>query len=100
MVKKKITLYIDESVAKAAKVSAIARECSESDLVEKAIISYLDTKDMKTAKADLIKLLDEVAKSSNLSAISEDEIIDLAVKEVKSVRKNRQSKLQSTTKIS
>ena len=60
MAKKKITLYIDESVAKAAKVSAIATKCTESVLVERAILSYLDTKDIKAAKADLIKLLDEL----------------------------------------
>ncbi|MCL4449097.1 MAG: hypothetical protein M1483_00955 [Actinobacteria bacterium] len=100
MAKKKITLYIDESVAKAAKVSAIATKCTESVLVEKAIISYLDTKDIKTAKADLIKLLDEVAVSSNLVNISEDDIIDLAVKETKLVRKNRQDKQQSKANIS
>lgn len=95
MAKKKITLYLDESVAKAAKVTAIATRLSESALVEQAIISYLDTKDIKEARADLLNLLEEVAKTSKVSKASEDEIMDLAVKETKLARKNRQINLLS-----
>ncbi len=47
-------------------------------------------------KRTLYRLI-EVAVSSNLVNISGDDIIDLAVKEIKLVRKNRQ---QSKAKIS
>ncbi|NNN20406.1 MAG: hypothetical protein HKL80_00190 [Acidimicrobiales bacterium] len=93
MTKKKVTLYLDESVVKAAKVTAIATSLSESALVEQAIISYLGTKDIKGAKADLLNLLEEVAKTSKVSETPEDEIMDIAVKETKSIRKNRQISL-------
>jgi hypothetical protein len=73
--KKKVTFYLSEDVLRAAKVQAARTDKRDSELVEEALRSYLgwDVLERLWAKNDM----------------DEDEAMDLAVTEVRAVRKQR-----------
>ncbi|MHB1486933.1 MAG: hypothetical protein ACYCS7_08775 [Acidimicrobiales bacterium] len=90
MGKRKTTYYLDEEVLTAAKLTAAATHRSESALVEEALRSYLvDEHRAEKAQADLHDLLARLAKRPGAADLSDDETMDLAVKEVRAARAQR-----------
>ncbi|MDA8266642.1 MAG: hypothetical protein M0T79_15130 [Actinomycetota bacterium] len=93
MSKRKTTYYLDEEVLTAAKLTAAATHRSESALVEEALRAYLvDEHRAEQAQASLHDLLDRLARRPGADELSDDETMELAVKEVRDVRRARRSR--------
>ena len=75
--KRKVTYYIAEDVLRAAKVRAARTDRRDSDVVEQALRGYLG-----------FDVLDRVWSRSQLS---EKEAMDLAVSEVRAVRRRKRA---------
>ncbi len=73
--KRKLTVYLDPEVARAAKVRAARLDKRDSEVIEDALRAHLG-----------IAALDEAQRLSNLS---EDEALELANAEVHAVRRER-----------
>lgn len=73
--KRKVTVYLDPDVARAAKVRAARDERRDSEIVEDALRAYLG-----------IAALDQ---AQELSTLGEDEALDLAYKELHAARRKR-----------
>jgi Bacterial antitoxin of type II TA system, VapB len=86
--KRKTTLYIDDDVMTAAKMTAVATRRSESALVEDALRTYLGEGRAEAARADLRAVLDRLA-AQNLDDLTDDEAMQIAVEEVRTVRAER-----------
>lgn len=82
MTRKKTTVYIDEDVLRAAKVMAVRTDRKDSDVVEDALREYLG-----------LKLLQDLWAKATLT---EDEAMELAVKEARAVRRERFAKRAKT----
>jgi len=75
--KKKVTLYLDEGVLRAARVQAARTDKRDSEVVEDALRSYLG--------------FDFVERVWARSTLSEDEAMRLAVSETHAVRRERRA---------
>ena len=75
--KKKVTLYIDEDVMRAARVRAARTDKRDSEVVEEAIRAYLG--------------FDVVAGVWARSALGEDEAMRLAVEETHAARAEKRA---------
>lgn len=73
--KRKVTVYLDPDVARAAKVRAARSERRDSEIVEDALRAYLG-----------IAALDQ---AQELSTLGEDEALELAYKELHAARRKR-----------
>jgi hypothetical protein len=73
--KRKVTVYLDPDVARAAKVRAARTERRDSEVVEDALRVYLG-----------IAALDQ---AQELSTLDEDEALELAYKELHAARHKR-----------
>lgn len=73
--KRKVTVYLDPDVARAAKVRAARAERRDSEIVEDALRAYLG-----------IAALDQ---AQELSTLGEDEALELAYKEMHAARRKR-----------
>jgi hypothetical protein len=73
--KRKITVYLDPEVARAAKVRAARRDKRDSEVIEDALRSHLGMAAFDEAK--------------RLSTVSEAEALALASTEVRAVRRER-----------
>lgn len=76
--KRKLTVYLDPEVARAAKVSAARLDKRDSEVVEDALRAHLG-----------IAALDE---AQQLSTLSEEEALDLANAEVHAARRERRKR--------
>ena len=83
MDRRKTTVYLDPDVLTATKVLAVARQQSESQVVEDALRAYLGNGTLEAARESLRGLMDRVAARSDLD---DEEAIALAVDEVRAVR--------------
>jgi hypothetical protein len=88
MSKRKTTLYIDDDVMTAAKMTAVATRRSESALVEDALRTYLGAGHAEAARANLRAVLDRLA-AHNPDDLTDEEAMQLAVEEVHAVRAER-----------
>ena len=88
MAKRKTTLYIDDDVMTATKMTAVATHRSDSAVVEDALRSYLGTGRAEATRVDLGAVLDRLA-AQNADDLSDDEAMELAVEEVRAVRAER-----------
>ncbi len=75
--RKKVTVYVDEDVLRAARVRAARTDKRDSDVVEEALRAYLG-----------INVVERVWARSNLS---EDETMRLAVAETHAARRQRRA---------
>jgi Arc/MetJ family transcription regulator len=75
--RKKVTVYVDEDVLRAARVRAARTDKRDSDVVEEALRAYLG-----------INVVERVWVRSNLS---EDEAMRLAVAETHAARRQRRA---------
>ncbi len=73
--RRKVTLYVDEDVLRAARVRAARTDRRDSDIVEDALRSYLG--------------FDVVERVWAQSDLDEDEAMRLAVEETRAVRADR-----------
>jgi hypothetical protein len=73
--KRKVTVYLDPEVARAAKVRAARRDQRDSEVIEDALRAYLG-----------MAAFDE---SKRLSTLTEDEAVALANAEVRAARRER-----------
>ncbi len=73
--RRKVTLYVDEDVLRAARVRAARTDRRDSDIVEDALRSYLG--------------FDVVERSWARSDLDEDEAMRIAVEETRAVRTPR-----------
>ena len=73
--RRKVTLYVDEDVLRAARVRAARTDRRDSDIVEDALRSYLG--------------FDVVERVWAQSDLGEDEAMRLAVEETRAVRADR-----------
>ena len=73
--RRKVTLYVDEDVLRAARVRAARTDRRDSDIVEDALRSYLG--------------FDVVERVWAQSDLGEDEAMRLAVEETRAVRDDR-----------
>ncbi len=93
MSKRKTTYYLDEEVLTAAKLTAVATHRSESALVEEALRAYLvDERRAEQAQASLHDLLTRLAQRRGADDLTEDEAMEMAVQEVRAVRRERRSR--------
>lgn len=76
--KRKLTVYLDPEVARAAKVRAARLDKRDSEVIEDALRAHLG-----------IAALDEAQR---LSTLAEDEALDLANVEVHAVRRERRKR--------
>lgn len=88
MAKRKTTIYIDDDVITATKMTAVATHRSDSAVIEDALRSYLGTSHAVAARVDLRAVLDRLAAQSP-DDLSDDEALDLAVEEVRAARAER-----------
>ena len=79
--RKKVTLYLDEDVLRAARVRAARTDRRDSDVVEDALRSYLG--------------FDVVERVWARSSLSEDEAMSLAVTETHAARTRRRAARRS-----
>jgi hypothetical protein len=75
--KKKVTLYVDEDVMRAARVRAARTDKRDSDVVEEALRAYLG--------------FNVVASVWSRSDLGEDEAMRLAVEETRAVRAEKRA---------
>ena len=75
--KKKVTLYLDDGVLRAARVQAARTDKRDSEVVEDALRAYLG--------------FDVVERIWARSTLSEDEAMRLAVSETHAVRRERRA---------
>jgi hypothetical protein len=76
--KRKITVYLDPDVARAAKVRAARLDKRDSEVIEEALRAHLGMAALDAAQA--------------LSVLSEDEALDLANAEVHAARRERRQR--------
>ena len=88
MGKRKTTLYIDDDVMTATKMTAVAMRRSESALVEDALRTYLGAGRAEAARTNLRSVLDRLA-AQNPDDLTDEEAMQLAVEEVRAVRAER-----------
>lgn len=88
--RRKTTIYLDADVLTATKVLAATRGQSESQVVEEALRAYLASATSEGARADLMALMDRVALGAE--ALSDEDAMDLAVGEVRAVRRAGRSR--------
>ena len=79
--RRKVTLYVDEDVLRAARVRAARTDRRDSDIVEDALRSYLG--------------FDVVERVWAQSDLGEDEAMRLAVEETRAVRADRGTSARS-----
>jgi hypothetical protein len=79
--RKKVTLYLDENVLRAARVRAARADKRDSDVVEDALRSYLG--------------FDVVERIWGRSSLTEDEAMRLAVAETHAARRQRRAARRS-----
>lgn len=89
MARQKSTYYLAEDIRTATKVAAVAGHRSESDVVEDALRSYLQTDEAERERESLRALMDRVAARSNLS---EEEAMRVANEELRAMRTERDRK--------
>lgn len=89
MTRRKTTIYLDPDVLAATKVLAATRDRSESQVVEEALRMYLRSSASEAARDDLRALMERVA---NRGQVPEEEAMNLAVQETRSVRTARRSR--------
>lgn len=89
MARRKTTIYLDADVLAATKVLAATRDRSESQVVEEALRMYLRSSASEAAREDLRALMERMA---NRAQVSEEEALNLAVQETRSVRTARRSR--------
>lgn len=89
MTRRKTTIYLDPDVLAATKVLAATRDRSESQVVEEALRMYLRSSASEAARDDLRALMERVA---NRGHVPEEEAMNLAVQETRSVRTARRSR--------
>jgi hypothetical protein len=95
MARRKTTYYIDEGVLTAAKMTAVATQRSESQLVEDALRAYVVEQGRgEAAREDMRKLLDELRARPELNDLDDEQSMALAVRETRAVRRTRASKRQ------
>ncbi len=75
--KRKVTLYVDETVLRAARVRAARSDKRDSEVVEDALRSYLG--------------FDAVERVWARSDLNEEEAMELAVAETRAVRGNKRA---------
>jgi hypothetical protein len=93
MARRKTTYYIDEGVLTAAKMTAVATQRSESQLVEDALRAYVvDEGRADAAREDMRRLLDELRARPGLNDLDDEQSMALAVSETRTVRQNRTKK--------
>lgn len=73
--KRKVTVYLDPEVARAAKVRAARSEKRDSEVIEDALRAYLG-----------LAALDQ---AQELSTLADDEALELAYKELHAARRKR-----------
>lgn len=83
MARRKTTAYLDSDLLTATKVLAATQERSESEIVERALRSYLNAGESESVGRELRDLMQRVGRRSDLA---EDEAMEVAVDEVRSVR--------------
>lgn len=83
MSRRKTTVYLDSDVLTATKMLAATRESSESQIVEQALRSYLQSGELEAASSELRDLMERFGQRATLD---EDAAMDLAVSEVRAVR--------------
>ena len=88
MAKRKTTLYIDDEVMTAAKMTAAATHRTESALVEDALRAYLAAGPAQAAGANPRDLLRRLADRGR-NDLGEDAAMAIAVQEVRAVRAER-----------
>jgi Arc/MetJ family transcription regulator len=88
MAKRKTTIYIDDDVITATKMTAVATHRSDSAVIEDALRSYLGEGHGAAARVDLRAVLDRLAAHSP-DERSDDEALELAVEEVRAARAER-----------
>lgn len=90
MARRKTTYYIDEGVLTATKMTAAATQCSESQLVEDALRTYVVEEGRgEAAREDLRKLLEELRVRPELDDLDDEQSMALAVEETRAVRRAR-----------
>ncbi len=90
MGRRKTTYYIDESVLTAAKMTAVATHRSESQLVEDAIRAYVvDQGRGESAREEMRRLLEDLRRRPELSDLDDEQSMNLAVRETRTVRRQR-----------
>ena len=89
MSRRKTTIYLDEDVLTATKMLAVARERSESQVVEDALRAYLRAGQLEAAGSDLRALMNRLAERADLD---DKEAMAFAVDEVRTLRAVRRSK--------
>ncbi len=91
MAKRKTTLYIDDEILMAAKVTAAVTRRTESALVEDALRAYLGVRPGQDTGTDLQDLMRRLAERHRGREVSEDAAMRLAVEEVRAVRAQTRS---------
>ena len=89
MAKQKSTYYLTEDIRTATKVAAVAGNRSESDVVEEALRRYLRTPEAERGLDSIRELMDRV---SARSALSEEEAMGIANKELHTMRAARRQR--------
>lgn len=87
MAKQKTTIYLHPDILIATKAAALTSSRTESAVVEDALRSYLRGERGENIKDELQELFDRVARMSDLD---EDAALQMAVEEVRAVRRERQ----------
>jgi hypothetical protein len=72
MGKKKTTVYLDEDVLRSARVAAARQGCTDSELLESALRSYLG--------------MDLLDRAWSRSELSEEDAMHLALEEIRAYR--------------
>ncbi len=88
MAKRKTTIYIDDDVITATKMTAVATHRSDSAVIEDALRSYLGAGHGEAARVDLRAVLDRLA-AEKPDDLSDEQALELAVSEVQAARAER-----------
>ena len=91
MAKRKATLYIEDELLTAAKITAAAAHRTESAAVEDALRAYLSAGAAEAAGASLRDLLRRLAERPRGDELSDEAALALAVQETRAVRAERRT---------
>jgi len=86
MANEKATLYLDPTLRKAIKIVAVTTSRTESEVVSEAVEAYLQSGHAASAQRDLQQVLKALSKRPS---VSDDEAMNLAVREVHAARKSK-----------
>jgi hypothetical protein len=90
MARRKTTYYIDEGVLTATKMTAVATNRSESQLVEDALRAYVVEEGRgDAAREDMRRLLEELRARPELGDLDDEQSMELAVRETRAARRTR-----------